>query len=409
MTSSPIASSLLPLAFALAACSGTTPSPSTGTPAGGTDPAPAAAEECLASLTKARPEGWVDAGELVVSVAGGKPTSIEVRDASGKVLGTRQADTSSPEASRESLRKAVCEAGGILGVVLGKPPESGTTRIAAVRPAKEDEAGDLERLCAEPREIPPDFDLSQRVVVARAIYEETLTSRRYRSWLHGMDKAVKADDRAEKARRVGELSAWAKAAGKQACWFPDTLQKGLSAGVSTAATDTPPAQATLRDRLAIPSHVKLVVAALQKDPRTSKLVTTPAGVTADLFRTEVTRSVQQWLSARTSGQAWSAADGISFTGAALAALVDLTVGVFSDVPTEDQAALRAALSADKLVVLPASRRLDPNAPPACTGATSPCGMGPHAACCGAGQRCCAGGAAGNYYCWDGSGQCRLRP
>jgi hypothetical protein len=229
MTSSLVATLPAVLAFALAACSGATPA-STENPAGGQVAAPAASDECLATTTRARPEGWVDAGELVVTVAGGKPTSIEVHDASGKAVGSSPVDASSPEASRESLRKAVCKAGGLLGVVLGKPPESGTTRIAVVRPAKEDEAGDITMLCTEPSDIPADFDPSQKVAVARQMYEEKLTSTRFRSWLHGLDKAVKADDQAEKARRLDDLSAQAKAAGKQACWFADTLRKGLTGG-----------------------------------------------------------------------------------------------------------------------------------------------------------------------------------
>jgi hypothetical protein len=214
----------LPLVLALAGCTSTTT-----TPVDSTHPnASGASGECLASMTQARPEGWVDAGELVVGVSGGKPTTIEVHDASGKVLGKHPADATSPEASRESLRQAVCEAGGFLGVLLGKPPSSGTTKISVLRPAKEDEAADLTLMCNEPKDMPADFDLSQRVVVARHMYEEVLTSKRYRSWLHGMDNAVKSDDQAEKARRIDDLSAQAKAAGKQTCWFADNLRKALA-------------------------------------------------------------------------------------------------------------------------------------------------------------------------------------
>lgn len=188
----------------------------------------------------------------------------------------------------------------------------------------------------------------------------------------------------------------------------------VAAGTSTAATgavaaETPPAPATLSERLAIPSHVNAVLVALRKDPRTAKLVAAPPGVEGGAWQASLIRSLQQWISARAAGEAWSTADGLSFTGAALAGLVDVTAGAFSDASPEDQAALRAALSADTKVALPVTRLFDPNAGPVCTGATSVCGRGPHAACCGAGQKCCAGGAAGNYYCWNGSGHCPPLP
>jgi len=46
---------------------------------------------------------------------------------------------------------------------------------------------------------------------------------------------------------------------------------------------------------------------------------------------------------------------------------------------------------------------------ACKSEQTPCGNGPHAACCSAGEMCCAGGAAGSYYCRKGTGMCPPLP
>jgi hypothetical protein len=82
-------------------------------------------------------------------------------------------------------------------------------------------------------------------------------------------------------------------------------------------------------------------------------------------------------------------------------------------PTASATATSAAGTLTVATVAPqhVTRRGPPdwNAPPSCSGATSPCGTGPHAACCGAGQQCCAGGAAGNYYCSSGKGRCPMLP
>ena len=45
----------------------------------------------------------------------------------------------------------------------------------------------------------------------------------------------------------------------------------------------------------------------------------------------------------------------------------------------------------------------------CGPGTTMCGSGEHAACCGPSQMCCAGGAAGSYYCKSGKGACPPLP
>ncbi len=46
---------------------------------------------------------------------------------------------------------------------------------------------------------------------------------------------------------------------------------------------------------------------------------------------------------------------------------------------------------------------------ACKANQTTCGNGPHAACCNQGEMCCAGGAAGSYYCKQGEGVCPPLP
>ena len=216
---------LILLSLSLAACASTDPLPasspaSTGAPEAAS-PAPA---ECFAAMARARPEGWIDAGKIVITMVDGKPTTIEIRDTAGKSTPSPPIDASSPEASRENLLKAVCLAGGVLGVVAGKPPKSGTMTIDTVRPAKEDPAGDLALLCSEPKDMSADLDPSQRVVVARQRYGEQLTSARYRGWIHHLSIAVRNENAADKASHLDTLTADAKAAGKTSCWFADALR-----------------------------------------------------------------------------------------------------------------------------------------------------------------------------------------
>jgi hypothetical protein len=212
-------------ALALAGCAATDPLPA-ASPASTAAPEAAAAApaDCSAAMTGKRPEGWIDAGKIVIIMVDGKPTSVEIRDASGKSAPSPPIDAATPEASRENLRKAVCLAGGVLGVVAGKPPRSGTMTIDTVRPAREDPAADLALLCSEPRDLTADLDPSQKVTIARVKYGEQLTSARYRGWLHHLSVAVHDENAAEKASQLDTLSADAKAAGKTSCWFPDTLR-----------------------------------------------------------------------------------------------------------------------------------------------------------------------------------------
>jgi hypothetical protein len=217
---------LLPLlAVVLGGCAAADPLPAVS-PAAPLAPETAAGApaDCSAEMTSKRPAGWIDAGKIVITMVDGKPTSVEIRDASGKTAPSPPIDAATPEASRENLRKAICLAGGVLGVVPGKPPKSGTMIVDTVRPAKEDPVADLALLCSEPTDLPADLDASQKVTVARHMYGERLTSARYRGWLHRLSVAVHDENTAERVRQLDILSADARAAGKTSCWFSDSLR-----------------------------------------------------------------------------------------------------------------------------------------------------------------------------------------
>lgn len=182
-------------------------------------------------MAKKRPPGWVDTGVLVVRVVDGRPTSLDVRDASGKSLGSQPvaADATGP-AAREAIAAATCRAGAVLAISPAEPPKSGDVQLALVKPAKEDEPGDLGMLCTQPAEITPDFDPSQRVVIAAAGYEERLTSARWRGWLFSIRASLRTAstdaDRVTIRRKGGaDLSAAAKSQGTASCWFATELSR----------------------------------------------------------------------------------------------------------------------------------------------------------------------------------------
>ncbi len=215
------------LALPLSACGGSAPPAKSGGDAPSTETTHAsAAGKCTATTSEKVPAGWVQVGSLVVNVAAGKPSTLDVKDASGKVLGTETLPAAKKDA-REPIRLAVCKTGGVIGVVQGgKPaPDATSVTLLTYKPAKEDEAGDVALLCTMPGDIPPDFDESQRMRVAAMIYEERLTSPRWRTWLTGMGAelrdAAEADATTIKRKHGTEL----QGAAKGACWFATQLSR----------------------------------------------------------------------------------------------------------------------------------------------------------------------------------------
>jgi hypothetical protein len=183
-------------------------------------------ERCNAALARKRPAGWKDSGTLTVTIADDRPTRIAVADASGKSLGEQAVEAQKPEDARRALREAVCRAGGVVGVLEGKPPKSGTATIAVVRPAKEDEAGDVAMLCKEPAGMPADLDAGQKMRVAFETYDEQLTSAKWRGWLHDMSEEMEREGDAGRAtvrKKYGATLESAPGAPKP-CWFASRLK-----------------------------------------------------------------------------------------------------------------------------------------------------------------------------------------
>ncbi len=215
------------LGLSVSACGGGAPPAKSGGDVPTTETSHASAPgKCTATTSEKAPAGWVQAGSLVVSVAAGKPTTLDVKDASGKVLGSETLPAAKNDA-REPIRLAVCKTGGVLGVVQGgKPaPDATSVTLLTYKPAKEDETADVAMLCVMPGDIPPDFDESQRMRVAAMMFEERLTSPRWRTWLFDMSAELRdAGDAAAVAikRKHGtEL----QGAAKGSCWFATQLSR----------------------------------------------------------------------------------------------------------------------------------------------------------------------------------------
>lgn len=217
------------LVVATAACGGgakSSPAPASGAPsAAPASSAPATAEpdagapsgRCLASLARKRPAGWRDSGTLTVTLVDDHPTKI----------GDQAIQAQTAEDARRALRDAVCRAGGVLGVLEGKPPKNGVATIAVVVPAKEDEAADVALLCKEPKGMPRDLDDPQRLRIAFETYSEQLSSTKWRGWLFDMtDELAHADDAARRAIRKKYAATLKKAPGASAsCWFAAGLER----------------------------------------------------------------------------------------------------------------------------------------------------------------------------------------
>jgi hypothetical protein len=204
----------------------TSAAPSASAPATASPPASGGGDvRCIAGMTNKRPQGWKEAGFVVITVDGDEPKTFEIHDETGKVVGTNAAPKG--REGREALRNAACRVGGFL-VFLEKPAKGATSVKAIVlKPAKEDEAGDLAMMCKEP-ELPAGLDESQKLRIAVEIFEERLTSTKWRGWLFDMNDETRrgADDAAHvatKKKRGAELQA---AAGKGTCWFGAALSGG---------------------------------------------------------------------------------------------------------------------------------------------------------------------------------------
>lgn len=194
------------------------------------EPAPTTAA-CHGSFAKKKPAGWVEVGTLLVKVKDEMPVGYELRDGTGKKVDEGDINVKSARAAGEAVAQKICRIDGVLAVYEEKAGAGGTMTVSVVKPAREDEAGDVAAMCKplsdDIMKIKP--DPSQQVRIALDVYTESLTSKKWRAWLHdGAEKVRKASEgeRVAARRSLGaDLEAAAKTAGLKDCWFASSLKK----------------------------------------------------------------------------------------------------------------------------------------------------------------------------------------
>lgn len=216
----------------LVACGGAAaPSPTAPAPT----TAPAESARCLGTSARHRPAGWVESGKIVVALKDGQPTSFEAHDANGKVVASKAAP-SEGEAARAMLSALTCQVGGLVALFEGEPPKHGVTTVTlpVLKPRAADEKLDLATMCKPPEGLPtgPNGpDEFQKVRIAFDVYQESLTTPKWRAWLVDLlDASRKAtDDTARlKVRKAksDELKAAATSVGVASpCWFAEGIAR----------------------------------------------------------------------------------------------------------------------------------------------------------------------------------------
>jgi hypothetical protein len=177
-------------------------------------------------VRKAPAHLWPQVGALLVTMQGGKPVTAELRNGTGQVLDTLKIGPGLD--SRAILEQATCRLGGVLYEVPAGKPVDGPVELKVLRAASPNEAEDLRRICSQP-DMPEGFDPSQQARVAVEIFQETLTSPKWRTWLHQLKTEIRgaADDAAAAGIRHkygADLASTANAGGRQDCWFAARLQ-----------------------------------------------------------------------------------------------------------------------------------------------------------------------------------------
>jgi hypothetical protein len=214
----------LGLSMSALACGGAPPAAGPGSSGATT----AGAGACHATFTDERPAGWVEVGKLVITVKDSMPTSYELRDASGAKVDAGDVTKKGARAAGDFVAQKSCAIGGVLAVYGAKPAADGEMVVAVVKPAREDEGADLAALCKEPP-APAGTDDDQRRRIAVEFYERHLTTTRWRDWLFELSaKLRKSDDAGRTAIRASHaeaLTAAAKKASVEDCWFASSLRK----------------------------------------------------------------------------------------------------------------------------------------------------------------------------------------
>jgi hypothetical protein len=177
---------------------------------------------------KARPKGWENAGQLVVTMRERKTVWVEARDAKGN-LAESTGEPREKHAAANWLKNATCKAGGLVAVPDDAHlPGVGKTTFAVFRPVAEDDAADITLFCRTPPDL-ESLDAAQKMAGATTEYEAQLQTTKWRAWLLDLEGALlDADDESQRqSLRRGfaeELDAAATKRGTRACWFAGVLR-----------------------------------------------------------------------------------------------------------------------------------------------------------------------------------------
>ena len=159
-------------------------------------------------------------------VQAGKPISAELRDAAGRVLDTLKIDPG--QDTHALFAQAACRLGGVLFQAPADKPADGTVEWKVLRPAAPNESEDLRRICSQP-DIPAGFEPSQELSVAVQIFEQSLTSAKWRAWIHRLKAELggasePAAATSTRQKFATDLAPAASAAGLTDCWFAARLR-----------------------------------------------------------------------------------------------------------------------------------------------------------------------------------------
>jgi hypothetical protein len=221
-----LASCLCIFAFACGSSRPPAPQPPSTTPSDAPN-----ASGCVAGMARHKPaSGWTQVGSITLYIEDDHAKSFELRDARDNVIESKPAPKGDAKASLAMLEAWTCKLGGVLAALDGDlPTQTGTALFFVLKPAAEDEKADLVLFCKPPEDLPDALEDAQQTRLAFDIYEERLTTKKWRLWLRDLGTKSGALEGAARvamrAKKADELAAGAKKAGIKSCWFEQRLRK----------------------------------------------------------------------------------------------------------------------------------------------------------------------------------------
>src|SRR5688572_4106317 len=171
---------LLTILAGIFACGSSTQTPSTPSPSSTKSDA-----RCVVGMARHKPtSGWTHVGSIIVTIEDRSTKSFEIQDANGKVLESKPAPKGDPKKSLALVEEATCKLGGMLAALDSDlPNQEGTAVFLVLKPNAEDEKADVVMLCKLPEAMPDGIDGVQEMRLAFDLYEERLTTKKWRAWL----------------------------------------------------------------------------------------------------------------------------------------------------------------------------------------------------------------------------------